>query len=204
VLAGRVDEVAPRLLGARIASWVDTSPVALRVVEVEAYGGEDDPASHACRGATGRNLAMFAEPGTAYVYFSYGVHWCLNVTVGPAGRAGAVLLRAGEVVTGIEVARDRRTPPSGRPPRDRDLARGPGRLTQALGVSRVHDGTDLLDGGSVVRLTLPDVAVAEYLCGPRVGINRAADRPWRFWLPDEPAVSAYRGGTGTRGERSER
>ncbi len=198
-------EVAPLLLGTILTSDIGGRRVSVRVVEVEAYGGPgEDPASHAHHGMTPRNTSMFGPPGTCYIYRSYGIHWCLNVTIGPVGHAAAVLLRAGQVVAGFDVARERRLPPSGRPSLARDLARGPGRLTQALGVTGSLDGSDLLDPGNPLRLTSLDEPATEYLRGPRVGISRAADRPWRFWLPDEPTVSAYREGAVTRREGSER
>jgi DNA-3-methyladenine glycosylase len=138
---------------------------------------------------------MFGPPGRLYVYFSYGVHWCANVVVGPEGRGSAVLLRAGEVVVGEDLARSRR--PAARV--DRDLARGPARLTQALAIGPDDRGTDLLDAGSTVRLhrgLLPPVVAA----GPRVGISQATDLPWRFWEIDAPSVSVFRpGGKGRVG-----
>jgi DNA-3-methyladenine glycosylase len=201
LLKGDAAQVAPHFLGALVASDARGERVAVRVVEVEAYGGSDDPASHAFRGRTERNSSMFGPPGTCYVYFTYGMHWCLNVAVGPAGTAGAVLLRAGEVVEGRDRAGVRRTGASGRRPAERDLARGPARLTQALGVAAGFDGSQLLDRRNVLRLTLPEQPVAAFETGPRVGVAQAVDRPWRFWLPDEPTVSAYRGHSGTRQHR---
>ena len=124
-----------------LISEVGGERVAVRLTEVEAYAGEgEDPGSHAFRGLTPRNATMFAEPGLAYIYFTYGMHWCTNIVTGPEGQASAVLLRAGEVVEGVEVARDRR--PSARS--DRDLARGPARLSVALRLTGDHDGSDLL------------------------------------------------------------
>jgi DNA-3-methyladenine glycosylase len=201
VLLRSAEQVAPRLLGASVTSELRGDVVVVRVVEVEAYAGEGaDPASHAHRGRTARNASMFERAGTAYVYFTYGMHWCLNVAVGPAGEGSAVLLRAAAIVEGVTVARQRRTAASGRTPADRDLARGPARLCQALGVTGAQDGLDLLDPGSPLRLVVaaepasPD-AVAH---GPRVGVRQAADRPWRFWLHSRPEVSAYRGPVGAR------
>lgn len=197
-LDGAAEDVAPRLLGATLTSRIGGDAVAVRLVEVEAYGGDDDPASHGHRGPTRRNSSMFAAPGTAYVYFTYGMHWCLNVSVEPEGQAGAVLLRAGVVHEGLDVARRRRAGPSGAVPPDRDLARGPARLCTALAVSGEQDGVDLLDPTGPLRLEPPAAPARDVRTGPRVGIRHAADRPWRFWLPDEPAVSAYRG-VGRRG-----
>jgi DNA-3-methyladenine glycosylase len=133
---------------------------------------------------------MFGPPGFAYVYFTYGMHWCLNVVAGVEGQASAVLLRAGAVVAGIEVARARR--PTAR--LDRDLARGPARLTQALGIDAAANGTFLLDGSGPITLRLPESPVDTALIrsGPRVGVAGGHDTPWRFWLDGEPTVSAYR------------
>jgi DNA-3-methyladenine glycosylase len=143
--------VAPELLGAVLTSTVDGSPVSIRITEVEAYGGVgEDPGSHAYRRRTPRNAAMFGPPGCAYVYFTYGMHWCLNVVAHEEGSAGAVLVRAGEVVDGLGRARERR--PAARA--DRDLARGPARLAAALGVTRELDGADLLDPGGILRIEL--------------------------------------------------
>lgn len=164
--------------------------VTVRLTEVEAYAGTaGDPASHAYRRRTARNGSMFGPPGTLYVYFSYGMHWCVNITCGPVGVAAAVLLRAGEIVEGLEIAR------AGRTVVDRDLARGPARLARALGLDRAADGTSLLDGQGPLTLATPAVdstrrAVVQ--AGPRVGVSTAADWPWRFWLAGDPTVSAYR------------
>jgi DNA-3-methyladenine glycosylase len=181
VLAGPVAEVAPLLLGAVLR----LGDVAVRLVEVEAYAGPDDPASHSFRGPTERNRVMFGPPGHLYVYFSYGVHWCANVVCGPDGTASGALLRAGEVIEGLDEARARRGRSS-----DRDLARGPGRLTQALGISAAHKGVDLFGDGPV-RLE-PGESPAAISAGPRVGVQQAADRPWRFWVTDSPYTSQYR------------
>jgi DNA-3-methyladenine glycosylase len=189
ILGGHAADVAPLLLGGSVDSIVGGHRVVLRITEVEAYGGVgEDPGSHAFRRRTPRNATMFGRAGLAYVYFTYGMHWCLCVVTGPPGEASAVLVRAGEVVEGLDVARERR-PAS----RDRDLARGPARLTVALGVSGAQDGVDLLARGSTLRLTLPARPVPAPLVGPRTGVGGAgAVTPWRFWLPDEPSVSPYR------------
>ena len=179
-LAGPVVEVAPLLLGC----VVRLGPVAVRLVEVEAYDGAADPASHAYRGPTARNGVMFGPPGHLYVYFSYGMHWAANVVCGPDGTASGALLRGGEVIEGLDEARSRR----GRST-DRDLARGPGRLTQALGISAAHKGADLFAGEVVLEPGPPPAAIST---GPRVGVQHAADQPWRFWVTDSPYVSAYR------------
>src|SRR5690349_25055268 len=134
--------LAPRLLGAVLVSLVDGIEVAVRLTEVEAYSGIGDAASHAFRGRTARNTVMFGPPGHLYVYFTYGMHWCANVVCGPDGRAEAVLLRAGEVVRGLDAARVRRL----RARSDRELCAGPARLCQALGITGAYDGTDLTRG----------------------------------------------------------
>jgi DNA-3-methyladenine glycosylase len=163
--------------------------VAVRLTEVEAYAGESDPGSHAFRGRTPRTDVMFGPPGRVYVYFTYGMHWCMNLVTGPDGMASAVLLRAGEVVIGAELARVRR----GARVRDRDLARGPARLTQALGVTGELNGVDVVRG-SVLRVRqgapVPAAAVGT---GPRTGVGGdGAPTPWRFHIVDEPTVSPYR------------
>jgi DNA-3-methyladenine glycosylase len=179
-LAGKVLDVAPRLLG----SVLRHGEVAVRISEVEAYDGANDPGSHSYTGPTKRNSVMFGPPGRLYVYFTYGMHYCCNVVVGPEGDPSAVLLRAGEVVAGTDVARSRR---SGR---DRDLARGPARLCQALGIDLTLNGADLSCGP--VTLELGDGPIGPVRTGPRVGLRKAADRPWRFWLDGDPTVSTYR------------
>jgi DNA-3-methyladenine glycosylase len=164
--------------------------VAVRLTEVEAYSGVgEDPASHAHRGRTPRTTVMFGPAGVAYVYFVFGMHWCINVVCGQPGEAAAVLLRAGEVVDGLEVAQARRPGV-----RDRDLARGPGRLALTLGIDGLATGTSLLDGTGPMTLTAParPVPAAGIRSGPRVGVNGGADLPWRFWLDGEPSVSDYR------------
>jgi DNA-3-methyladenine glycosylase len=177
-------EVARDLLGCVLRS----GPVRLRLTEVEAYDGANDPASHAFRGQTARNSVMFGPPGHAYVYFTYGMHFCMNVVCGPVGTASAVLLRAGEVVTGHDVVVARR--PAAKP---RDLARGPARLCVALGIDRARNGADLTDVRSALRLDgAAKVADDQVMTGPRVGVSSAADRPWRFWIAGEPTVSTYR------------
>ena len=186
-LAGPVLEVAPRLLGAVLRHTTDEGAVAVRLTEVEAYAGDQDPGSHAYKGPTPRNEVMFGPPGHLYVYFTYGMHHCCNVVVGNEGHASAVLLRAGEVVEGVDLARARRKVGP-----DRDLARGPARLCQALGIDLADNGADL--GAGPLTLTLPDRAFDASLVrtGPRVGLRHAAEHPWRFWLADEPTVSVYR------------
>ncbi len=176
LLAGPVTAAAERLLGRSISSEIGGRVVVVALTEVEAYDGADDPASHAFRGPTARNASMFADPGTAYVYRSYGVHWCLNVATGPAGHGSAVLLRGGIVIEGEDTAVARR----GRPDH---LADGPGKLAQALGATRdLVDGTTLLGGGPLTLGERSPELHGTVLATPRIGITKAADRPWRFVL----------------------
>lgn len=168
-------EVAPRLLGAVLRH----GGVGIRITEVEAYDGAHDPGSHAYRGMTPRNAVMFGPPGRLYVYFTYGMHHCANLVTGPDGDPGAVLLRAGEVVEGVDLARARRPGST-----DRDLARGPARLCKALGLT-------LADNGVTAELRA-GARPSGIQTGPRVGLRHAADRPWRFWIAGDPTVSAYR------------
>ena len=172
-LRGPVLEVARRLLGCTV--WTDfEGRTAVRLTEVEAYAGADDPASHAFRGPTARNTSMFQASGTLYVYRSYGVHWCMNVVTGEPGDGQAVLLRGGEAVEGEELMRRRRQ-------RSDHLTDGPGKLTQALGVTGAHDGSHVssgpvwLAGGQLRESELVETT-------PRIGISKATDRPWRFVL----------------------
>lgn len=178
---------ARRLLGARLTVGL----VSATIVEVEAYGGPPDgpwpdPAAHSFRGPNTRNAVMFGRAGLLYTYRSHGIHVCANVVCGPDGTAAAALVRAAVIDDGLEIARGRR----GSAVRDRALARGPGNLCSALAITMDHYGCDLFDPASSVRLQLEDALVAR--SGPRVGVSQAADRPWRFWLPDYPEVSAYR------------
>jgi DNA-3-methyladenine glycosylase len=230
--AGSSLEVAPRLLGCVLEHETGEGLVAVMLTEVEAYDGAADPASHAYRGRTARNAVMFGAPGHAYVYFTYGMHFCVNLVCRPAGTASAVLLRAGRVIEGIPLAAARRAAArigagrgasgpgrsggrgrggSGEPGRasgpgapgavspavERELARGPARLCQALGIDRGQDGADACAPGSPLRIRpAPETGsgqpVPDVSHGPRVGISAAADRPWRFWLTGDPTVSAYR------------
>ena len=172
---------APALLG-----WLLTDgEVTLRVTEVEAYGGRDDPAAHAFGGPRPHTRDLFEPPGTLYCYRSYGLHICGNVVCGPPGSGQAVLFRAGEVVAGLDVAVARRGPmPAPR------LARGPGCLGKAMGWSLEDSGRRFGSGGLL--LAPPAGPVGEVRSGPRVGVSVAHRRPWRFWLAGEPSVSAYR------------
>jgi len=248
--AGSSLAVAPRLLGCVLEHETSEGLVGVALTEVEAYNGSGDPASHAYRGRTGRNAVMFGEPGHAYVYFTYGMHFCVNMVCRPEGTASAVLLRAGRVIEGIPLAAARRAAGrngagrvagsqaqpsdpgagdsggpadsdglagsdglggSGGPSRpagmstaggvgpavERELARGPARLCQALAIDRSLDGADVCSPGSPLRIRPtpgpgPAQPVPDVSRGPRVGISAAADRPWRFWLTGDPTVSAYR------------
>ncbi|TGY38388.1 DNA-3-methyladenine glycosylase [Microbacterium laevaniformans] len=198
-------EVAPRLLGGVLEVAVGEARVAVRLTEVEAYHGagtgpEPDPGSHARMGRTARNATMWGEPGHLYVYLSHGIHSCVNVVCAPEGQAGGILLRAGAVIEGEDVAFARR--PAARVARD--LARGPGRLGDAVGLRHpVHDGIDAVTArpraGASARLWLPVVARADVEAGPRVGVAGVAGTaafPWRFWISGDPTVSPFRWGRG--------
>lgn len=172
VLAGPPEEAAPRLLGAHLVSEIEGKAVRLRITEVEAYKGSDDPASHAYSGRTARNESMFKSPGTLYVYRSYGIHNCANTAAGPEGVGWGILVRGGEVVEGEGTVRARR----GR--RD-NLTNGPGKVCQALGIDISHNGIDLLDGASAIRLE-PGAPAGYVMATPRIGISKATRRAWRF------------------------
>lgn len=190
VCAVHAVHAAPRLLGSLITSRVAGASVTIRVTEVEAYGGlGEDPGSHAYRRRTARNATMFGPPGHAYVYFTYGMHWMLNVVTQPSGIAGAVLIRAGHVEDGVDVARARRPACA----RDRDLCRGPARLAAALGIDGRCDGVDLFIEGGGIELDLGHPKAAPILTSARTGVaGEGAPTPWRFYLPGEPTVSPYR------------
>ena len=214
-LADRADlidlplEIAPRLLGAQLRTVVDGIPVRLRITEVEAYHGRGtgpvpDPGSHARMGPTARNATMWGEPGHLYVYLSHGIHSCINVVCGPEGTAGGVLLRAGEVIEGADAVAARRgvVTPLTRVTR-RDLARGPGRLGQAMGLRHaLHDGIDFVSGaemnGASAQLLWDDTPI-DVSSGPRVGVAGLAGTmafPWRFWITGDATVSPFRWGRG--------
>jgi DNA-3-methyladenine glycosylase len=171
-----VHEVAPRLIGATLL----VDGVGGRIVEVEAYD-QDDPASHSFRGRTVRTASMFGPPGHAYVYRSYGVHWCLNLVCAEDGRAEAALVRALEPMRGLDAMRERRGVSA-----ERALCSGPGKLCQALGITRVHDGLALDEPPFEIlaRESEPLLAV-----GPRIGITRAVGQPWRYGLAGSPFLS---------------
>ncbi|WP_045073387.1 DNA-3-methyladenine glycosylase [Psychromicrobium lacuslunae] len=195
--------VAPRLLGGMLRVDTEAGAVAIMLTEVEAYLGphdsaSPDPGSHSFRGITPRSKIMFGEPAHLYVYLSYGVHHCINIVCGPLGEASAVLLRAGKVLEGIELAKARRGNVS-----NNQLARGPGSLTKALGLNLGNNGAEISDlPGAPIEFqfsqkTLPSVS------GPRVGVSGlggSSDYPWRFWLPEEPSVSQYRPGKPLKGK----
>jgi DNA-3-methyladenine glycosylase len=187
ILSRRAIEVAPELLGWRLTRWSEEGAVTVELTEVEAYMGEDDPASHAARGLTARNEVMFGAAGHLYTYLSYGIHWCANIVTGPVSEASAVLLRAGKVVRGHELARQRRGGVA-----DRALARGPGCLGQALGLGRRDNGADLLVEGTIRLEAAERRAETTVSSGKRVGVRLAHDVPWRFWLEGEESVSSYR------------
>lgn len=213
-LAGLPVEVAPRLLGGELRTVPADDPsaeVRLRITEVEAYHGQGtgplaDPGSHARMGRTARNATMWGEPGHLYVYLSHGIHSCVNVVCGPEGTAGGVLLRAGEVIGGVDAVARRRGVDSALTPRIvRDLARGPGRLGQAVGLRHpLHDGIDAVTGAvhHGVRAELWLGALLDDIAtGPRVGVAGVAGTdafPWRFWVNGDPTVSPFRWGRGAR------
>jgi len=206
-------QVAPDLLGCVLEHETAEGLVAVELTEVEAYAGQSDPASHAYRGRTARNAVMFGPPGHAYVYFTYGMHFCVNLVCQDADNASAVLLRAGRVIEGEELARARRARRTHKAGGDhdragqdsaalatRDLARGPARLCQALDIDRSLDGADVCTAGSPLRVRRRQTGAGTNVrsgqrnirSGPRVGVSAAADVPWRFWLDGDPTVSAYR------------
>ncbi len=201
-LEGLPVQVAPLLLGAVLRTTVADAQVALRITEVEAYHGRGtgpvpDPGSHARSGPSARNATMWGEPGHLYIYLSHGIHSCVNIVCGPAGEAGGVLLRAGWIVEGEDAAAIRTNR------RGRDLARGPGRLGQAVGLRNpAHDGIDAITGealaGASAELWLGGPP-AEVAAGPRVGVAGVAGTaayPWRFWIPADRSVSPFRWGRG--------
>ncbi|WP_406287809.1 DNA-3-methyladenine glycosylase [Embleya sp. NBC_00896] len=182
--------VAADLLGRTLVHDTEAGPVELRLTEVEAYDGANDPGSHAFRGRTARNATMFGPPGHLYVYFTYGMHYCANLVCGPEGTASGCLLRAGEITGGTALARARR--PTTR--KDTDLASGPARLAMALGLERAHDGLDACDPTGPIRILhgAPPARTA-IRSGPRTGVGGGgATQPWRFHVEGDPTVSPYR------------
>lgn len=183
--------VAPDLLGRTLVRRTPEGPIELRITEVEAYEGEADPGSHAYRGRTNRNASMFGPPGHAYVYFIYGMWFSLNLVCGPADHASGVLLRAGEVMVGADLAAKRRLSARNRS----ELAKGPARLATALDVDRSLDGTDLCGGPESPLSLLAGTSTSPDLVssGPRTGVGGAgAAHPYRFWITHDPTVSPYR------------
>ncbi|MER5386919.1 DNA-3-methyladenine glycosylase [Streptomyces sp. NPDC002688] len=184
-------DVAPDLLGRVLVRVTPDGPIELRLTEVEAYDGPDDPGSHAYRGRTARNGVMFGPPGHVYVYFTYGMWHCMNLVCGPEGRPSGVLLRAGEVIEGADLARKRRL--SAR--NDKELAKGPARLATALGVDRSLDGADACGphGSPLTLLRGTPVPSDQVRSGPRTGVSGDGSvHPWRFWAANDPTVSPYR------------
>jgi DNA-3-methyladenine glycosylase len=184
-----VDVIAPDLLGCLLEQTLGTERITLSITEVEAYDAATDPASHAYRGRTARNAVMFGPPGHAYVYFIYGMHHALNIVCGPEGHASAVLVRAGRIIHGIDTARAHVTTRI----TDARIASGPGRLTRSMAIDLTLNGVDLraATSGLTLRRGTP-VHHGATRTGPRVGVTKAADRPWRFWIDGDPAVSQYR------------
>ncbi|MFF8531647.1 DNA-3-methyladenine glycosylase [Streptomyces sp. SAS_267] len=187
-LARPAEEVAPDLLGAVLTHATPEGTVSITITETEAYSGAADPASHAYRGRTPRTAVMFGPAGHLYVYRSHGLHWCANVVTGVDGIASAVLIRAGRVLEGEDLARERRGDKVEGP----RLARGPGNFCQALGITAEHNGTDLLSDASLALTEGEPVPAALVRAGPRVGVSKAHDWQHRFYLAGDPTVSAYR------------
>ncbi|MCU6479504.1 DNA-3-methyladenine glycosylase [Arthrobacter silviterrae] len=189
-------EVAPFLLGALVRHESPEGPVVVRLTEVEAYLGpkdsqDPDPGAHTYRGKTERNSVMFGPPGHLYVYFSYGMHFSANLVCRPEGTSSGCLMRAGEIVEGLDLARLRR--PTAK--RDSELAQGPARLAKAMGFGREHNGIAAL--GGEVTVTLPERPATAVMAGPRVGISGAGgteEYPWRFWIGGDPTVSKFKPG----------
>lgn len=197
-------ELAPLLLGGVLRRADASGAVALRLTEVEAYRGSDDPGAHTFRGKTARNATMFGPGGRVYCYFTYGMHHAVNIVAGPEGSGWGVLVRAGSMVEGFELAAERRharrrTAIAG------ELARGPGNVAQALGATLADDGAAFVgrggraEGAPVSRPAWsfePATEQPAFTTGPRVGVSGpggdASAYPWRFWIPGEPSVSAYR------------
>ncbi|MGW1541862.1 DNA-3-methyladenine glycosylase [Streptomyces sp. NPDC002309] len=188
LLAHPAEDVAPKLLGSVLTCKTPEGTVSIAITETEAYSGTADPASHAYRGRTPRNAVMFGPAGHLYVYRSHGLHWCANVVTGTDGIASAVLIRAGRVIEGEDLAHERR----GEKVESPRLARGPGNFCQALGITAEHNGADLLTGTSVMLSEGEPVPAAIIQVGPRVGVSKAHDWQHRFYLAGDPTVSAYR------------
>jgi DNA-3-methyladenine glycosylase len=175
ILTGSVEEIAPSLLGLRLRTEFPPGPTEVLITEVEAYAGARDPASHAFRGQSPRNASMFGARGTLYVYRSYGIHWCMNIVTGDMGDPSAILLRGGRPLVGVDIMARRR----GRPDH---LADGPGKLTQAMGVTGEANGSSVLVGP--VELLSGGKPSGHIIATPRVGISKAVAWPWRFVLAE--------------------
>lgn len=193
-------ELAPLLLGGVLRRADASGTVALRLTEVEAYRGADDPGAHTFRGKTARNATMFGPGGHVYCYFTYGMHHAVNIVAGPEGSGWGVLVRAGEVVDGAPLALERRSARRASRPTG-ELARGPGNVAQALGATLADDGAALLDAAAehaedALWSFEPAAQPPPHRTGPRVGVSGpggdATAFPWRFWIPGQPSVSAYR------------
>lgn len=189
LLRGASPEEAARAVLGGVLTHGD---VAVRIVEVEAYGGPagcafPDPAAHTWPGPTARNAVMFGDAGHLYVYLSHGIHYCVNITCRPAGEGGGILLRAGRVMSGHAVVGERRPGVAGE-----RVARGPGNLGRTLGIALGDAGADVLDPASPVTFAPDPPTDGEVRTGPRVGVSVEADRSWRFWLAGAREVSAYR------------
>lgn len=187
LLLNRVDEEVLTHAQGLLGRALSAHGVVAVITEVEAYGGINDPASHAYT-RTPRSEIMYGPPWRLYVYRSYGMHWAANIVTGPQSQAGAVLLRSARVIDGLETAKSRR----GSHIKDHELARGPGNLARALGITDGDLGSDVLDSRSAVHLLDHVERPARIESGPRVGISKAADWPWRLWIEGETSVSAYR------------
>ncbi|MFI2566801.1 DNA-3-methyladenine glycosylase [Paenarthrobacter sp. NPDC018779] len=193
-LSGDPRTLAPLVLGGVLTHHSESGPVSVRLTEVEAYMGprdsaHPDPGSHTYGGRTARNAPMFGPPGFLYVYFTYGMHYCANIVCGPEGAPSALLLRAGEIVAGEELAAVRRPASKAH----KDLASGPARLASALGLTTADSGRDAL--AAPFNLWLPESPAAAVASGPRVGVagpGGTTEYPWRFWIEDDPTVSRYK------------
>ena len=176
--------VAQELLGKFLVRRIPEGDIVAKIVEVEAYRGNDDPASHAYKGETPRNQLMFGKPGFAYVYFIYGNHYCLNVTTEPEGVPGAVLIRAVEIVDGLEVARKNREANS-----LVNLSNGPGKLTEALNISKIHNGIDLTNPDELFICAPKIIESFETTTSKRVGVKAGVEKPWRFYTKNSKFIS---------------
>lgn len=180
------EAVAKELLGKCLVRRTCEGDIVAKIVEVEAYGGTDDPASHAYRGKTSRNWLMFGNAGFAYVYFIYGNHFCLNATTEREGTPGAVLIRAVEIIDGLELALKRRK--TNRLP---NLSNGPGKLTKALGITKTQNGLDLTKPGELYICHPRNPESLDIVTTPRVGIKVASERLWRFYIKDNEFISRH-------------